>query len=331
MNTNQNPGIPQLEFSIVIPNHNRVDALSLTLQSLNQQTYPFAKFEVIVVDQASIDGSRELVNNFPSAYSLRLLPQDGKFGISVARNGGIETAKGNLIILLDADILTDPGLVMAHDQLHRSFESPLIACGRLLPYPQSYTSFIEKVANPEGGLDRGDQPGDFPFYWAFGGHISFPKSLYDIVGPFSPELKGAEDTEFAYRAHLKGYAIKNCPQAIGYHNHSRGLAERKERSFQYWKMIPKLMDMHPELQGTIPGISDLEPLHLGKDTAKLTFRKLKASFWSIALIRRVLFSFLIFCENQKIFARFAKAGYFRLMLGEMKAGARSGQIPKNNK
>jgi glycosyltransferase involved in cell wall biosynthesis len=102
-----------MKVSVVMPNHNRADALPMTLEALSRQTFPASEFEVIVVDQASTDGSRELVESFSSPYRLRLLKQAGKFGISVARNGGVEAADSNLIILLDADIIPDPGLVSA--------------------------------------------------------------------------------------------------------------------------------------------------------------------------------------------------------------------------
>jgi glycosyltransferase involved in cell wall biosynthesis len=310
-----------MKISIVMPTHNRADALPVTLEALNQQTFPKDGFEVIIVDQASTDGSREIATSFSVQYPLRLLPQDGKYGISIARNAGIEAANGFLIILLDADIIADPGLVEAHCQLHNRFSIPILGCGRLLPYPPCYRTFIDQVANPDAGLDRGTEPEDFPFYYAFGGHLSFSKDTFTRVGPFDPELKGAEDTEFAYRASLINIAIKNCYQAIGYHNHARSLEERRERGFAYSKMIPRLMKLHPELRGAIPGVYELEPFNWRHDPLPISYAKLRAEFWSWKINRNLLYRLLVFCERERTLPRFVKAGYYRLLLGDMRAGA----------
>jgi glycosyltransferase involved in cell wall biosynthesis len=311
-----------MKISIVMPTHNRLDALPLTLEALNRQTYPKDNFEVIIVDQASTDGVQNWVLNYSAPYRLRILPQQGKYGISVARNGGVEAASGRLIILLDADIIADPKLVEEHSNLHETNNSPILGCGRLLPYPPCYKSFVIKMANPDAGLDRGTEPEDFPFYYAFGGHLSFTTETFTRVGLFNPELKGFEDTEFAYRASQLGVGIKNCFQAIGYHNHSRSLEERRARGYAYSKMIPRLIELHPELRGTIPGVSELEPLDWKNDSISLKRRKIHAEFWSWDLNRTLLYQFLIQCERRSILPRLAKAAYYRLLLGDMRAGAR---------
>jgi GT2 family glycosyltransferase len=226
-----------------------------------------------------------------------------------------------LIILLDADIIADKGLVAAHDDLHQKFKYPVLGCGRLLPYKPCYKSYIDQVANPDAGLDRGDTPEDFPFYHAFGGHLSYTKQTFNRVGPFDPELRGAEDTEFAYRASKLDVRIKNCCQAIGYHNHSRSLDERRKRGYAYSMMIPQLIELHPELRGKIPGMAELEPLDWTNDPLSLKRAKMRAIFWSLKFNRTLLASFLEFCERYRAMPRFAKAGYYRLILGDMRAGA----------
>jgi GT2 family glycosyltransferase len=292
------------------------------LEALDRQTFPKDEFEVIIVDQASTDGVRDWILNYSAPYRLRILTQEGKYGISVARNGGIEIASGQLIILLDADIIADPQLIEEHSNLHETSNSPILGCGRLLPYPACYKSFVIKVANPDAGLDRGTEPEDFPFYYAFGGHLSFTQDTFNRVGLFNPELKGFEDTEFAYRASLLGIGIKNCHKAIGYHNHSRSLEERRDRGYAYSKMIPRLLEYHPELRGTIPGVSELEPLDWKNDSISLMQKKIRANFWSWNFNRKLLNQFLNQCERRSILPRLAKAAYYRLLLGDMRAGAR---------
>jgi GT2 family glycosyltransferase len=313
-----------MNLSIVIPNHNRVEALPLTLDALSRQTYPAEQFEVIVVDQASTDGSRELVNSYATPFSLRLVSQEEKYGISIGRNGGVEAALTPWVILLDADIIADPGLVQAHADLHAQSREPILGCGRLLPYKPSYKTFIEQAADPDAGLDRGAQPGDVPFWDAFGGHLSFSVQTFELVGSFKPELKGAEDTDFAYRATCQGIGIKNCVNAIGYHNHSRSLAEHRERAYIYWRIIPTFLGMHPELRGKIPGISELEPLKWGNEPFAVSLSKTRAAFWANRIIRAGLYDYLEWAEKRRALPRATKFCYYRLMLGEMRAGAMDG-------
>jgi GT2 family glycosyltransferase len=307
--------------SVVMPNHNRVDALPHTLEALTRQHYPASNFEVIVVDQASTDGSRELVEGFTASYRLRLVRQDARYGISVARNGGVQAAEGDLVILLDADIIADPGLVEAHVKLHRRAGGAILGCGRLWPYPPAYRSFIEQVANPDAGLERGVELEDFPVYYAFGGHLSFTVDTCRRVGPFDPQLRGAEDIEFAYRASQAGIGIKNCREAIGYHNHHRSLEEHRQRAASYWSMTPRLMAMHPELKGRMPGFAELEPLRLGREPLSLSMAKSRAAFWALPPVRSGLYRYLCWAEERRAFPRMTKFSYYRLMLGEQRAGA----------
>lgn len=317
-----------IEISVVIPNHNRADALPLTLDALAKQTYPAEQFEVIVVDQVSTDGSRELVSGYDAPYLLRLVTQDSKYGISVGRNGGVDAAQGWLVILLDADIIGEAGLVQAHADLHGRYAEPVLGCGQLLPYQSSYKTFIEQVANPEAGLRREPELEDYPPYYAFGGHLSFSVETYQRVGPFKAELKGAEDTDFAYRAQCLGIGIKNCREAVGYHNHSRSLEERCQRARQYWSMIPAFLEMHPELRGTIPGIAELEPFAWGRDSAALLRLKAAASFWAQGGVRWGLKRYLTWAEAKRSWPRVTKFCYYRLMLGEMRDGARLAARPQ---
>ena len=122
-------------------------------------------------------------------FRLRLLEQDAKYGISVARNAGIEAAHSELVILLDADIVADPYLVEAHFALHETNFSPILGCGRILPYLPATRTYIEKVANPEASLDRGIELEEFPFWFAFGGHLSFRVETFTRIGPFKEVLR----------------------------------------------------------------------------------------------------------------------------------------------
>jgi GT2 family glycosyltransferase len=310
--------------SIVVPCHNRRDALALTLAEMGNQTYPAERFEVIVVDQASTDGSREVVAALSTSYRLRLLPQQGKYGISVARNEGIQAAAGDLVILLDADLVPDPGLIAAHVTLHAA-SSPVLGCGRVLPYEPANNSFIDRSARPEAGLDRGDRGGTLRFWDAFGGHLSMSAESFRRNGPFDPLLKGYEDIDFAYRAERLSIAILSCPEAIAYHNHARTLEERCVQARVYERMVPVLLGRYPELKGKLPFALDFEDIDFGRDGAFRVYRKLRVRLLAAAPVRAAFYSALLFLEHRERFPRLAKSLYWRLMQANHYVGFREGR------
>lgn len=90
-------------ISVVIPTYNRVYTLERAIQSVFAQT--FQDFELIVVDDASTDGTREYLGKLASSGNpkLRVFQQGENRGVSTARNIGIENSHGQWIAFLDSD------------------------------------------------------------------------------------------------------------------------------------------------------------------------------------------------------------------------------------
>ena len=90
-------------ISVVIPCYNGAAFLAETLGSIAGQTYP--PLEVIVIDDGSMDDSAAIAGRFGPL--VRVVRQANQ-GESVARNRGIDEAKGDWIALLDADDVWEP-------------------------------------------------------------------------------------------------------------------------------------------------------------------------------------------------------------------------------
>lgn len=92
------------KVSVIIPTYNCEKYLANAIDSALQQTYQ--DFEVIIIDDGSSDGTKELVKKYVNNYSdkIHYVHQQNK-GVSAARNNGIKIANGEYIAFLDADDL----------------------------------------------------------------------------------------------------------------------------------------------------------------------------------------------------------------------------------
>lgn len=87
--------------SVVIPVYNDSERLRVCLRALQEQTYPHAKYEVIVVDNNSEESIEEVVYPFSQA----ILTSEKKSGSYAARNRGISVAKGEVLAFTDSDCI----------------------------------------------------------------------------------------------------------------------------------------------------------------------------------------------------------------------------------
>lgn len=87
-------------FSVIMPAHNAMKTIRSSIESVLSQTYP--RWELIVVDDGSTDGTSEAIKNFLGDNRVNYLHQSNK-GASSARNTGIKASCGNYVAFLDSD------------------------------------------------------------------------------------------------------------------------------------------------------------------------------------------------------------------------------------
>lgn len=91
----------QPSISIVIPVYNGASELDIPIKSLQNQTQ--TDFEVIIIDDGSIDGTAERIETFSANDNRIKYFYQSNQGVAIARNNGIREAKGKYICFLDAD------------------------------------------------------------------------------------------------------------------------------------------------------------------------------------------------------------------------------------
>lgn len=178
--------------SVVLAVKNAAATVESALESALAQTYK--PVEIIVIDGASTDGTRAIVER--RAEDLAYWHSAPDAGIGDAWNQGIAQAKGDVIILLNADDALRPDFVeKAVEALPAG--TPAIAFGDTLLLDDRGRTFAQVRGNFDPShLDRG-----FGFWHT---SCAVTRAAYDLVGEFDPKVRVAVDTEWLLRAHRAG-------------------------------------------------------------------------------------------------------------------------------
>jgi glucosyl-dolichyl phosphate glucuronosyltransferase len=100
-----------MEISVIVCTRNRAGSLAATLESLSRQTMDDARYEVVVVDNASTDETPDVVSR-ARRPNLRMVSEP-RVGLSRARNTGTAAATGEIVVFLDDDAIASPDWLAA--------------------------------------------------------------------------------------------------------------------------------------------------------------------------------------------------------------------------
>jgi glycosyltransferase involved in cell wall biosynthesis len=99
-------GATATTFSVVIPTYNEAGDIGETIAGVLAQTLP--AIEVIVVDGGSVDGTVEKLRAMSAGGRVTVIEEGRRRGVSAARNAGMRAASGDVIVILNADVLLPP-------------------------------------------------------------------------------------------------------------------------------------------------------------------------------------------------------------------------------
>lgn len=211
-------------LSVVIPNWNGLRFLPTCLDALARQTYP--QIEVIVVDNASTDGSQAyLINEHPRVQLIALAENRGFTG---ACNAGMLAAQGEFICLLNNDTEVAPEWAAAAVQaFSQSEQIGMVASKMLLFDRREYIHTTGDLFTVNGrAVNRGvwqkdegqfDQP-EYVFS-ACGGSSVYRRQMLAQVGLLDDDFFfSGEDVDLGWRAQLQGWRCLYTPHAIVYHH-----------------------------------------------------------------------------------------------------------------
>ena len=223
--------LSKLHVSLVICTYNRADILQECLLAARQQSMAASEYEIIVVDNASSDGTRSVVERVAAEQNGATIHYlfCGELGISRARNAGARLARAPIVTYIDDDAIPNRDLL---EQVVKAFEIHSDAgCigGRIdiklpseLPpwYCPSFDGYYSKFDLGFAEITRVSEVWQYPY----GANVSFSRDaltrihFFDTsMGSIGRDAAGGEDTDAACRIALAGFAIYYNPAAVVEH------------------------------------------------------------------------------------------------------------------
>lgn len=207
-----------IEVSVVVPTYNRLETLAEVLPTLLAQDLPPERYEVLIADSNSTDGTAEFLRDLGERHpNVRHLPA-AYGGRAAARNAGIRAAAGEIVLFNDADILASPDLLSCHLTHHRARRD--VAVVGLEVQVRDLADYAFKRDHPaaRGSLHP---PTRKRLSWLYflTGNASVRRDDLLRVGCFDESFTGYghEDLELGFRLQTAGIEILYEPLAINYH------------------------------------------------------------------------------------------------------------------
>ena len=205
-----------IKVSIVIPTYNRVAELEKLLNALEDKTISHIDIEVIVIDDASTDGTREFLKSYRPSFDIKLIFHNANRGSAMSRNDGIKVAKGDIILFFDDDLIPSKEIVQNHLKYHIKDNCAVIGN---IKYRETFkTRWVSRYLSTRG-VHKIKNGGKIPFKCFWTSNASIKKESLLKVGFFDERFKGAggEDTELAYRLEQLGVEFVFAKDALCYH------------------------------------------------------------------------------------------------------------------
>lgn len=208
-----------LTISIIIPNFNGETLLEKNLSSVlkakeNSQNHII---EIIIVDDGSRDNSvKTIISKFPQ---IKLIKHKINRGFSASVNTGVRAAKGDLVCLLNSDVLPENNFlesVFLHFQNSKVFAVSLNEIG---DFGWAKASFVDGFIEHSTGSKSLTSHNTF---WVSGGSGVFRRSIWMELGGMDERLLSPfywEDVDLCYRALKRGYMLVWEPGAKVTHIH----------------------------------------------------------------------------------------------------------------
>ncbi len=234
-----------VDLSVIIPTYNRKDMLKECLDSLFNQTYPEDKYEIIVVDDGSTDGTEDLVKNLQKSYSNLVYLKQQNQGPAAARNLGAQHAKADIFVFTDSDCVMPP-----------DFLNNVVSCFKRNPEISACVGYEVSVFKnkPFEGLSEyfklqyKKKKREEKVFYTFtpiallnSNRCAIKKDIFLDIGGFDTRFKwsAGEDVDLGYRLLKRSYKICFTDNFFIYHSQGSIVKEEILRWYRFgsWSSV----------------------------------------------------------------------------------------------
>lgn len=211
--------------SVVLVNYKGIDDTIAAISAIRGLNFPESACEVVVVDNASGDGSVERLRELGS--SIVLVEQSENVGFAAGCNAGVRVSSGEIVAFLNNDARPDANWITA---ALAAFEEPNIGAvasrvlnedGTTVDFVDAALTWFGKGYKPfvgERARGLGLEAKDLLF--ATGAAMFVRRSVFDEVGGFDASyFMFYEDVDLGWRINLRGYRVRYVPTSIAFHRH----------------------------------------------------------------------------------------------------------------
>lgn len=240
--------------SVVIPTYRRRDALLRLLDGLATQTIAPSEYEAVVVVDGSRDGTREAAEALATPYELRVLAQENR-GRAAALNAGIGAARGEVVVMLDDDMVPTAGLLEAHLCAHGTTDTRAVMgavpveMSESMPVPAEWVGarfnrHLARLAASGAPMTLRD------FY---GGNLSVRRDVLARIHGFDETFTryGNEDLELSLRLTGAGVQIVYEPTAVAYQTYDKDFAGLAADTMSKGRTAVLLARLHPAVKAQL--------------------------------------------------------------------------------
>lgn len=214
-------------ISIIIPTYNRAHLISITLESLLNQTYSKDLFEILVVDNNSTDNTAVVIHEWElKSGGIIKYYFESRQGSHYARNGVVKQAKGEIIYFTDDDMIADENMLVELVSFFKNNQNVGTATGEVLPKWESEPPGWIKKYFVNGWLSLLDREEDLFIstddFGVFSCHQAVLKDVFIKAGGYNPDILNGEwlgDNETGLNIKIKalGYQFAFVKKSVTYH------------------------------------------------------------------------------------------------------------------
>ena len=271
------------EATVVVPTYNRSAVLERCLAALLRQAEGTPTYEIIVVDDGSRDDTPARVEAVADPR-VEYVRHETNRGRSATRNTGLRRARGAIVVMVDDDIIVEPGYLRAHLAAHAaageehvavignlSFPEDVVRASNLAKYLQS-RYLGHRPLSPRLGVD----PDNLHARFLGSGITSIRRADLEAVGLFDEAGRsyGYEDHVLGRRLHEMGVRMLFAPDARAIHLDSVTIPWYRAKMREAGRDgLPYLRERCPEFLAET-SLAALAPVDWSRDRGRLLARKL---------------------------------------------------------